>query len=130
VEPGNTCSNAATIKPSYSYITNALTAGNLIHFYKVYVNKGNLLSVDLVNENSDTKNMSIMLYKDGSYDGTSWNCALILQSDCGPAPRRVKRLIFVPEIEGFYVIAVNNVAGAYGEYKLRVLSTPITTQAN
>jgi hypothetical protein len=130
VVPGTSCTDAARISPSYSYITNTLPGGNAVHSYKVRVTKGWVLAVDLVNANYNTEQMSLQIRKDGWYAGTRWDCDLMLQSDCSPAPKATKRLIFIPEISGDYIIFVQGIGGGEGPYRLRVLTAPLNMAAN
>jgi hypothetical protein len=128
--PGNTCSDAVIISPSYNYIRNTLPEGNATHSYKVYVKKTYLLAVDLINSNYVKQQIGIQIRKDGSYNGATFNCDLMQTSDCRPTPNRTKRLIFIADIEGYYTIYVQGIDGGHGPYQLRVLTAPLRTLAN
>jgi hypothetical protein len=130
VVPGNGCDNAARISPSYNYISKTLPGGNAIHSYKVAVPKGWVLAVDLVNTNYNAQQMGVTIRKNGWYAGTRWDCEIMVQSDCSPAPKETKRLIFIPEISGDYIIFVQGINGGQGPYKLRVLTAPFNMSAN
>jgi hypothetical protein len=129
--PGIDCDNAEAISPSYAWRNNTLGPDGSIHFYKIYVQKGELLAVDLINNNPNTGNMWLALYRDGWYAGAPYNCVHIMNTDNSPAPRLRKRLVFIPEIAGYYFISIHAIAGSVGgPYRLRALTAPITPLAN